>query len=364
MMKEINTTKSILSIRNGGTIMSFVVIVEPEEANAERIRAILEAAERSFDYELVTSPERAIDIVEEKKVDVFISDMEMPIMTGSELFSMIEMISPDTIRVAMTDAKKITETVAFMNECRAFKVIIKPCRVADDLLSPITASIEYKEMKQRIRHDEKNADMGIFSTEHDYKKMDATCRQNERNFIKTRDLFVQMISSNLEFGSLNPKVSGKLKNWYEWMLSEYMENIALGSGNLEESVMRLKSTYHHPDSNCIFQIKKTAKEKILPEKMNELSFLLHLMAGMCHRMLYKYKIQIIIETVEKAYILRFSCKWKEISEPDEGVGFREPDESVRKVLFRAAEACVDAFGYKSVILDKEEEVIVNIAVRR
>ena len=67
---------------------------------------------------------------------------------------MIEMMSPETIRIVMTDGARIADTVAFMNECRTFKIIIKPCRVADDLMAPICAAFRYKEQLERAAGQE------------------------------------------------------------------------------------------------------------------------------------------------------------------------------------------------------------------
>ena len=124
----------------GGMNMGFVVIAEPDEVNAARIKTILDSLDKDFSYALVGSAEAAIQLVEQNTTDVFIADMQMPVIKGTELFSMIEMMSPETIRIVMTDGARIADTVAFMNECRTFKIIIKPCRVADDLMAPIRAA--------------------------------------------------------------------------------------------------------------------------------------------------------------------------------------------------------------------------------
>ena len=141
----------------GGMNMGFVVIAEPDEVNAARIKTILDSLDKDFSYALVGSAEAAIQLVEQNTTDVFIADMQMPVIKGTELFSMIEMMSPETIRIVMTDGARIADTVAFMNECRTFKIIIKPCRVADDLMAPIRAAFRYKEQLDRSRSRRRRA---------------------------------------------------------------------------------------------------------------------------------------------------------------------------------------------------------------
>ena len=82
----------------GGMNMGFVVIAEPDEVNAARIKTILDSLDKDFSYALVGSAEAAIQLVEQNTTDVFIADMQMPVIKGTELFSMIEMMSPETIR--------------------------------------------------------------------------------------------------------------------------------------------------------------------------------------------------------------------------------------------------------------------------
>ena len=81
--------------------MGFVVIAEPDEVNAARIKTILDSLDKDFSYALVGSAEAAIQLVEQNTTDVFIADMQMPVIKGTELFSMIEMMSPETIRIVL-----------------------------------------------------------------------------------------------------------------------------------------------------------------------------------------------------------------------------------------------------------------------
>ena len=148
--------------------MGFVVIAEPDEVNAARIKTILDSLDKDFSYALVGSAEAAIQLVEQNTTDVFIADMQMPVIKGTELFSMIEMMSPETIRIVMTDGARIADTVAFMNECRTFKIIIKPCRVADDLMAPIRAAFRYKEQLERAAGQEQEQETAYSMTEQAY----------------------------------------------------------------------------------------------------------------------------------------------------------------------------------------------------
>jgi len=49
--------------------MGFVVIAEPDEVNAARIKTILDSLDKDFSYALVGSAEAAIQLVEQNTTD-------------------------------------------------------------------------------------------------------------------------------------------------------------------------------------------------------------------------------------------------------------------------------------------------------
>lgn len=346
--------------------MNFVLIAEPDELNAERIRAILETVEKDFTYELVNTAEQAIDIAENRKPDIFIGDMQMPIVTGSELFSMIEMLSPETVRIVMTEVDRIPETVAFMNECRTYKVIMKPCRVADDLLTPINASITYKEMKQRIAQEVAAADMDGFSSKQDYGKMEQAIQENLRECERVQNIFTKMLKSNLKLGRRSEYVQKRLESWYSFMLKAYIGNLMESSGEYHKSKDKLIKMYHKPKESCVFRMKKAFAEPVQPEQMNEITYILQMMTELCNTLLKQCRISVLLENTEKAYILRYVClpgadKNGENLPAD---AYKEKSKDVRESLIKATEQGIDSLGHKAVLLTKGSEFIVNMALRK
>lgn len=345
--------------------MSFVLIVEPEEVNAARIRTILESVDKSFDYELVDTAEKAIEVVEHRKTDVFVGDMQMPVMTGSELFSMIEMLSPDTIRIVMTDGGQIQKTVSFMNECKTFKIIIKPCRVADDLLTPIHAALSYKASKETMSREMKESDMGRFSTVQDYERMERAWREKLNNCQRVQNIFTQMLMDNLKIGELEPKIQERLKRWYQFMMEEYVHEVLTGFGDYDKAAKKLLASFHDPEHGCTFRLKKDPLETIDPNRMNEITYILRVICGLCRDLQHEYQISVVIEAAEKAYILRIKFQIETDADGNAKKKLcRVKDDALRRELIRATEIGVDSFGYKSVLLKKGQEDILNIAIPR
>ena len=188
--------------------MGFVVIAEPDEVNAARIKTILDSLDKDFSYALVGSAEAAIQLVEQNTTDVFIADMQMPVIKGTELFSMIEMMSPETIRIVMTDGARIADTVAFMNECRTFKIIIKPCRVADDLMAPIRAAFRYKEQLERAAGQEQEQETACSMTEQAYLEHRRMWLMRASNNKRAQDVLAELMKVNLSFSDMEAERKG------------------------------------------------------------------------------------------------------------------------------------------------------------
>lgn len=209
--------------------MGFVVIAEPDEVNAARIKTILDSLDKDFSYALVGSAEAAIQLVEQNTTDVFIADMQMPVIKGTELFSMIEMMSPETIRIVMTDGARIADTVAFMNECRTFKIIIKPCRVADDLMAPIRAAFRYKEQLERAAGQEQEQETAYSMTEQAYLERRRMWLMRASNNKRAQDVLAELMKVNLSFSDMEAERKERLGRWYVWIVSEYINCVSCGN---------------------------------------------------------------------------------------------------------------------------------------
>ena len=344
--------------------MSFVLIVEPEEVNAARIRAILESLELNFEYELVMSAEAAINSAENHSPDVFIGDMQMPVMSGAELFSMIEMMSPETVRIVMTDGGKINETVDFMNECKIFKIIMKPCRVADDLLVPIHAALVYKQQREQMNQEKQKKDSNLDSIEAECARIDAMWRENLDKLKRVQNVLVDVTAANVDAGeALEPKVQERIKRWYQWMVEEYMRLVINGSGDYTQILRSQIAFCHDPAHDCTFVMKNNAPNPIEPKCMNEIAYILRLVTGVCKDLQLVYHMQAVIDETDKAYILRVRYQ---MAKDNEGVELakerRVKNPELRKQIRYATELGITAVGCKTAVLNKESENILNVAI--
>jgi len=100
-----------------------------------------ETFRNDFDITLTEFPKEALKILEEKEIQVIISDQRMPEMTGIELLEIVAEKFPDIRRyllTAFTDAETVIEAV---NVGRVHGYIKKPLK-ADEIRATIKSSLE------------------------------------------------------------------------------------------------------------------------------------------------------------------------------------------------------------------------------
>jgi diguanylate cyclase (GGDEF)-like protein len=85
------------------------------------------------DYEVITasSADAAQAIVEDRSIDIVLSDQRMPRRTGIQLLEWIRENSPDTVRLLMTGFADIDDAVGAINQGHVYYYLLKPCRTED-----------------------------------------------------------------------------------------------------------------------------------------------------------------------------------------------------------------------------------------
>jgi response regulator RpfG family c-di-GMP phosphodiesterase len=97
----------------------------------------------------------ALTILEEGKIDIIISDMSMPIMSGGELMKVVREKYPDISRVIMSGKFEVMSTIDAINQGHIHQYVVKPCENKDLKLVvyKLLQTLELKD-KQQTRNVE------------------------------------------------------------------------------------------------------------------------------------------------------------------------------------------------------------------
>jgi DNA-binding NtrC family response regulator len=102
-----------------------IVIVDDEEMVLTSLRAYLEL-ETDYAVACFTDPEGAVHYMQERQVDVVISDYLMPKMNGIQLLAKAKDLHPEAARILLTGHADKQSAIEAINEVGLFQYLEKP----------------------------------------------------------------------------------------------------------------------------------------------------------------------------------------------------------------------------------------------
>src|SRR6185312_15603922 len=127
---------------------SRVLVVDDEES----IREFLEIMLRKEGYEVTCAEDgqKALDLIKKKSIDLVISDLQMPNMTGIELLRNVRDQYPEMLFMMIT-AFGTTETAVEAMKMGAYDYITKPFKI-DEVRIVIGNALRSKNLDTENRH--------------------------------------------------------------------------------------------------------------------------------------------------------------------------------------------------------------------
>jgi diguanylate cyclase (GGDEF)-like protein len=113
-----------------------LLVVDDEPYILATLAALLIA---EFEVLTADSAEAAKKILEEREVDIILSDQRMPRVSGVELLEWVRGRAPKTVRLLMTGFAELEEAVEAINRGQVFRYIFKPWR-AEELLDTLRSA--------------------------------------------------------------------------------------------------------------------------------------------------------------------------------------------------------------------------------
>lgn len=117
--------------------------------------SVLNSLERVFadeDYVIFTANDavKALEIIDQEKIKVIISDERMPGMKGSQLLSLIALQHPEVVRITLTGHASIDAAMKAVNQGEIFRFMLKPWDNFE-LLMAVRMGIEKYDIEMKNR---------------------------------------------------------------------------------------------------------------------------------------------------------------------------------------------------------------------
>ncbi|HSD63795.1 MAG TPA: sigma-54 dependent transcriptional regulator [Ignavibacteriaceae bacterium] len=126
--------------------MEKLLIIDDDESLSEALRLVLSKA--GYEVFIADSAEAALDLIEKNKVDLILSDLKLPGMSGIDLLTRVKLLDEDLPFVIMTAYDESTSTIKAMQH-GAYDYIEKPLDV-ERLKTIIKRALEGKKISSHL----------------------------------------------------------------------------------------------------------------------------------------------------------------------------------------------------------------------
>ena len=126
-----------------------VLIIDDEDMVITSLRAYLQL-ETEYKVEGITDPEEAVRFLENRQVDVVVSDYLMPKLNGIQLLARAKQLQPETTRVLLTGHADKQSAIQAINDVGLYQYLEKPWENAQ-LLLVIQNGIERTQLLRNLR---------------------------------------------------------------------------------------------------------------------------------------------------------------------------------------------------------------------
>lgn len=289
--------------------METVVIVDNNRKMLDNYRRMIETGREKITCRYFTYPEEAVEFMQKEGAAVLVCELDMPVMSGREVFDIVEMFSPATIKIAMTEVTDVRKTLEIVNQNRIFKLILKPFFLPEDLIEPIRAALKYYRLREKgLEQPLRNIGM-------------------EQTDMRTRELVGELKVKQQMYHNISRTMSGILKGSLQWeeagvseeeiaeadrlydsLIREFMRYYMFGTQNYIFHLNYLMNLFSAPEKNRVFQIKNKDRQEIPNEILLKIAYTIFVIGYISKEIFGQYQLVVGIEELEQVYMLKVVLK--------------------------------------------------------
>lgn len=306
-------------------------------------------------------PEMAIEYITNNPVAVFVCNEDLPAVSGQEIFGMIEMISPDTIKILMTQVKDLSNTLNVINKNKIFKLILKPFFLVDDIAEPIFQALGYYETQENTEHMNQDKKKKLEHLNQKIEEYAKKIEEKKQRYSSISNVTVGIIRGNLhsEVAELDSEERNLVTMVCEELLQEFMHYYMFEERNYIFHMNYLKNLYHHPGKSCIFQIKNMTGNEIPQGVMEEIAYGIFMAGYYCQHVFVNYRTAMVIENEESYYVLRMFCQYNLEDE-----SFKMKSEKLRHLISIIMEEIAKSLSSRMVNSTRENEFAAKLYFKK
>ncbi|MCT4585331.1 MAG: response regulator [Peptostreptococcaceae bacterium] len=159
----------------------------------------------------------ALRLLEEEKIDVIVSDMRMPRMTGLELLSKVEELYPDTVKIILSGYTELSQILTTVNKVNIFKYMTKPWDMENEFKPILKKAMEYynlktekKELEEQLKKRNDMYQKIVKSVEEKFKDV----KNDMKKIHGLSDFFIDIIENKDQYKDVDTKLLKDFLGFY------------------------------------------------------------------------------------------------------------------------------------------------------
>lgn len=226
--------------------MGKVLFVDDEQMILNSVKRGIRKCKFEAYYAL--SGAEALRIIDKVDIDVVMSDMKMPEMSGLELLKKIEETHPEIVKVIVSGYAQLPQLIATINQTSIFKYISKPFDLYGELIPVINQALDF----------------AVFKKESAIKKAALESKNAAyRNIFKT----MKTKAETKGFGLDQVRI-------YQQVIMNMMKEQVVDQTLSEDKQLMLLDSYKRLSENYLMEIKKNDMYFEPVRIMNEVEYML------------------------------------------------------------------------------------------
>lgn len=292
--------------------MDTIVFVDNDSKWIANYKRMLTPFQEELNCVFFHHPEEAMEYMSTHPTEVLVSELDMPVMSGSELFEMVELLSPATVKVGITQVRDVADTLAILNQIKIHKLILKPFFVAEELIDPIRAAVGH--YRENLREEEilQKVDRKLQELNQETEQLLEKMEEKKQGHDRLLNAMLGMVEGNLSLpvADFDTEKKTVIKEFCAGLLQEFFQYYMYEKKNLIFYLNYLKNKFHHPGQSCEFIIQNKVREEIPVAVMNRIAYAMFLAGFLCENCLEQYYIESILEAEADEYVLTLKYEWK------------------------------------------------------
>lgn len=291
--------------------MDTIIFVDSDSKWIANYKRMLTPFEKEFHCVYFQHSEEAMEYISTYPTEVLVSELEMPVMSGRELFEMIDLLSPATVKIGITQVRNVADTLEILNQIKIYKLILKPFFVAEDLIVPIRAALAYQKGKAQEDEALEKAERKLLELNQQTEELQKLLSRKRQGNDRILHAMLGILESNLSFPVAEFAEDRKetVKDFCQELLQEFFQYYMYEKKNLVFHLSYLKNRFHHAGKSCIFEIKSKVGEEVPITVMNRIAYVTFLTGFLCETCLENYYIGNVLEAEGSRYVLHIWYDW-------------------------------------------------------